>query len=153
LRYGSVFLKSKDNLSGIPLDSNATLTAAKQYRIQNVMLGLYYIRPLGAKFSVSARLMAGLVFATTPEYKLSYKFEDASRNFDQNIRKGSTSGPGYIVGIGGSYTLSKIIDLSLNVDYNYSKPEFDRTVLGERIKYKQTLAVLGVNVGIAFKLK
>jgi len=153
LRYGSNFLKSKNDLSSIPVDSNATLSVDKQYRIQNVMFGLYYMKPIGEKFSIYAKVMIGLVFATTPEYKLDYQYDDPSQNFQQNIRKGSTSGPGYLVGIGGSYYLGELIDLTLNVDYNYSKPEFDRTILGQRVKYKQSLAILGVNIGIAFKLK
>ncbi len=153
LRFGGSFIKSKDDLSGLVPDSNASLKADGLYKIQNVMIGLYYIRTLGQKFSVIGKLMTGVVFATTPEYKLYYEFEDTSKNYDLDIRGGSTSGPGFLIGIGGIYSLGKIIDLSLNLDYNYSKPEFDRTLLGERIKYKQRLVILGVNVGIAFKLK
>ncbi|HTB06581.1 MAG TPA: hypothetical protein VK806_06460 [Bacteroidia bacterium] len=110
--------------------------SAKNYTAMQYMAGPYFSMPIGHKFSVNARAMAGLVSINYPTQTTNSSTNTSSQWFNYTSFAAETetstinsttqvSGPNsssfaYMAGIGSTYKLGRKTTLALNVAYTGS---------------------------------
>jgi hypothetical protein len=130
-----------------------TLTASGKYSTYNFFVGPIFSYPKG-KFTFNAKVLGGLVYAVTPEYKVDIE-DQLDATFYQ--RSASAATFGVQTGLSISYALTANLGLKIGVDYTYSKPNFSITNenrdvnVGRKItEYNQVFSTFNSNVGIIY---
>ncbi len=130
-----------------------TLKATGKYSTYNFLVGPIFSFIKG-KFTFNAKVLGGLVYAVTPEYKVDIE-DQLEATFYQ--RSSSTVTYGIQTGLAISYALSNNLGLKIGVDYSYSKPNFSITNenrninVGRKItEYDQVFSIFNSNLGIVY---
>jgi outer membrane protein W len=159
VKYGNHDLRGIDSLSQgyeESFDVDTTRTTHTSYKIWSFMPGLYYHLGLASKLSFTARFLAGLAAASTPE--ITVTIEDGGV-FDPPVEQYSASkiAPAFDAGLGLSYALNRSLLINLQADYFYTKPDFSisnshrNTNAGREVyQYDQPLTSVNASVGIAY---
>lgn len=159
INYVTYKTRNLDTLSGgyrESFDVDQVTTAANSYKIWNFLPGLYFKFPAGNKLSVTARALAGVTHASTPQY--SVDVEDGGVDDGTFYQKSATKTSfAFSAGAGLSYPVIKCLAINLRGDYFYSKPDFTientqrQNSAGRLVSnYNQPLAGVNVSLGIAF---
>jgi opacity protein-like surface antigen len=159
LSYGTYNLKNVNALSQgyqESFDVDTTRTTPTNYKVLNLLPGLYFNYPVLKKLSVTARALVGITYATTPQ--ISVSIEDGGV-FDPPIVQESDSKTAFAfdVGAGLSYAIKKCLAVNLKADYFYTEPDFtiDNTKRNnnagrEITTYNQPLSAINISLGVAF---
>jgi hypothetical protein len=130
-----------------------TLKASGNYSIYNFLVGPIFSISKG-KFSFNAKVLGGLVYAVTPEYKVDIE-DQLDATFYQRSATAATFG--VQTGLSFSYLLTDHLGLKVGVDYNYSKPNFSITNenrevnVGRKItEYNQKITILNTSLGVIY---
>jgi len=130
-----------------------TLTASGKYSMYNFFVGPIFSYPKG-KFIFNAKVLGGLVYAVTPEYKVDIE-DQLEATFYQRAASASTFGLQTSLSI--NYLLTDNISLKLGVDCIYTKPNFsiinenrDANVGRKITEYHQVFTSLNTNFGISY---
>ena len=161
-RYGTYGMKGVDSLSQgyeESFDVDTTRTTHTHYTMWSIMPGLYFELPLSGKWSFTARALAGVAHASTPQILVT--IEDGGV-FDKPVEQYSASKMAFAadLGAGLSYSINRCLALALRVDYSYTKPDFtiDNAArlnnAGREINsYDEPLSSLNVSLGIAYRFR
>jgi len=158
-KYGSYNLHGMDSLSygyEQSFDVDTTRLTHTDYKIWNIMPGLYYQLQIAKKLSLTARGLIGISIASTPQINVT--IEDGGV-FDPPVIQYSSSKTSFAFdgGIGLRYRITKCLAINLNGDYFYTKPDFvinnsprvnnaGREIYG----YNQPLTSINTSLGIAY---
>ena len=130
-----------------------TLTASGKYSSYNFMVGPMISYPIG-KFTFNAKVLGGLTYMITPEYKVDIE-DQLDATFYQ--RSSSAATFGFQTELSIDYSLSDNLGLKLGIDYSYAKPSFtitneNREVnVGRKItEYNQAFTALNTHLGIVY---
>lgn len=164
VNYGTYKNKGLSEISNGYIESyeySKVATEATRYKTVNFLAGLYYNVPVG-KLSITARTLAGITRAKTPEITLSTWGDDDTYDGDITQQSASKTAFGLDGGIGLSYPVYKKFSVALRGDYFYSKPNFDPiTYTGvnnpqddARVisKYNEPLSGVNITLGITYAL-
>lgn len=157
--YATYKTKNLDVLSGgyrESFDVDQVTTTANSYKVWSFMPGLYFDFPLQKRLSFTARVLAGLTGATTPD--ITVDVEDGGVDdgtFEQ--KSSSKTAFGFDAGVGLSYAITKCIGITLRGDYFYSKPDFTientarHNSAGRLVnEYNQPIAGISTFLGVAY---
>jgi opacity protein-like surface antigen len=160
IKYGTYSLKHVDSLSQgyeESFDVDTTRTTTTDYKMWAVMPGLYFDLPLAKKFDLTARGLAGIAHASTPNITVS--IEDGGV-FDQSVVQGSASKIAFAfdLGAGFRYQVTHCLAIDARADYFYTKPDFAIPNSGrnnnagrEVSSYDQPLESVNFSLGIAYQ--
>ena len=98
-----------------------TLTASGKYSAYNFMVGPMISYPKG-KFTFNAKVLGGLTYMITPEYKVDIE-DQLDATFYQ--RSSSAATFGFQTELSIDYSLSDNLGLKLGIDYSYAKPSLN----------------------------
>ena len=158
-KYGSYNLHGMDSLSygyEKSFDVDTTRLTHSDYKLWSIMPGLYYNLMVAKKLSLTARALAGISHATTPQ--ITVTIEDGGV-FDPPVVQYSSSQTSFAfdLGAGLRYMINKCLAIDLNGDYYYTKPDFTinnssrvNNAGREITEYNQPLASINVSLGIAY---
>jgi opacity protein-like surface antigen len=158
-KYGSYNLHGMDSLSygyEQSFDVDTTRLTHTDYKLWSIMPGLYYNLMVAKKLSLTARALAGISHATTPQ--ITVTIEDGGV-FDPPVVQYSSSQTSFAfdLGAGLRYMINKCLAIDLTGDYYYTKPDFTITNSSrvnnagrEITEYNQPLASINVSLGIAY---
>jgi hypothetical protein len=159
IKYGTYKLQHVDSLSQgyeESFDVDTTRTTTSDYKMWSIMPGLYFDLPLAKKFDVTARALAGIAHASTPNITVS--IEDGGV-FDQSVVQGSASKVAFAfdLGAGFRYHITQCLAIDARADYFYTKPDFTIPNSGrnnnagrEVSNYDQALSSVNFSLGIAY---
>lgn len=132
---------------------SVTLSVSKKYTSSYFMLGPVFSLPKG-KFTFNAKILGGLVYLITPEYKVDIE-DQLDATFYQRSSTATTFGIQTELSI--NYSLSDNLGLKIGIDYAYSKPNFSITNenrevnVGRKItEYNQVFSTFNSNIGIVY---
>jgi hypothetical protein len=157
--YATYNIKDLDVLSGgyrESFDVDRVTTTASSYKMLNVLAGLYFNFPVISKWSVTARALAGITDASTPE--ITVDVEDGGVD-DGTFEQKQSNKTAFALngGIGIRYKILKCFAINLRGDYFYSKPDFkientERHNSAGRLvnEYSQPLSGINVSLGVAY---
>ncbi|QES88381.1 outer membrane beta-barrel protein [Rhizosphaericola mali] len=164
INYGTYKNKNLSTISDGYIESyeySKVAASATRYKATNFLAGLYYNFPIG-KLSITARTLAGITHAKTPEITLSTWGDDDTYDGDITQHSASKTTFGLDGGIGLSYPVYKKFSVALRGDYFYSKPNFDPINYSgvnnpqedARVisKYHEPLAGVNITFGITYSL-
>ncbi len=159
ISYGTYKTKNLDTLSGgyrESFDVDQVITSANSYEILNVLPGLYFNFPVDKNLSITARTLAGITSAKTPQYAVSVKdggVEDGTF-YQESAFKTAFA---FNVGAGVSYDIFKQLFVDLRADYFYSKPDFTientqrQNAAGRLItSYNEPLQGANITLGVSY---
>ncbi len=156
--YGSYHFKDINELSSgyqQSFDVDTIRTKATNYKMWKFMPGLYFDLPFGKKLSFTARALAGMAQATTPQ--ISVDVEDGGID-DGTFEQLSASKTAFAfdLGAGLTYRVYKCLGISLRTDFFYTKPDFVITntlrnnAAGRYVpEYNEALAGINVSLGVS----
>ena len=139
------------------LDSTTVDTKGSNYSL-NLLIGPIYSFSVGKKknISIDSRILAGFVSAHLAGNQVFFE-DQAASTFSQNTATANTFG--LQLGSGARYSVSTHVGVSLNVDYFYSKPDFQISYenrnnnAGRWVKnYNQPINGLNTNLSIVYLL-
>jgi opacity protein-like surface antigen len=159
INYATYKTRDLDTLSGgyrESFDVDQVTTTANSYKIWNFLPGLYFKFPAGKKLSVTAKALAGITHATTPQY--SVDVEDGGVDDGTFYQKSATKTSfAFAAGAGLSYPVTKCFAINLLGDYFYSRPDFTiensarENAAGRLVtNYNQPLSGINISLGVAF---
>lgn len=130
---------------------DATVRAQGNNQTFSYMVGGYYSYPFCSKFAVDIRAMTGLVRAQLAGYEVQLE-DNASSAFQQKTANANTIG--FQAGAAARYNFSKHFGLMFNLDYYYSKPDFEienvnRTNYAGRLLTSYNEPIAGVNANFS----
>jgi opacity protein-like surface antigen len=139
-------------------DVDSVHTTAGSYTIFNFLPGIYFNYPIVKKLSVTARALAGITSATTPNIAVAvYDGGIYDGTFEQ--KSATKSAFGFDLGAGLGYSVTKSWAVNLRADYFYSKPDFtiNNTLRQNRAgrlvtEYNQPLTSINFSLGVAYVL-
>jgi opacity protein-like surface antigen len=158
ISYATYKTKDLDTLSGgyqESFDVDQVTTTANSYKIWNFLPGLYFKFPAGKKLSVTGRALAGITYASTPQYSVDVEDGgvDDGTFYQKSANKTSFA---FAAGAGLSYPLMKCFAINLHGDYFYSKPDFTiensarENAAGRLVtNYNEPLSGINVSLGVA----
>ena len=158
-RYGSYNLKGVDSLSQgyeESFDVDTTRTNVTDYKMWSILPGLYFNQALTKRLDLTARLMAGIAHAMTPN--ITVGIEDG-QVFDPSVIQGSASATAFAadLGLGLAYRIYHGLDVHVRADYFYTKPDFtipnsNRNNNAGRLvtRYDQPLENVNFSAGLAY---
>lgn len=161
-RYGTYNVKGIDSLSQgyeESFDVDQTSTTATHYTMWTVTPGLYFSLPLARKFAFTARALAGISHATTPQIVVG--IEDGGVQ-DPPVIQHPASKTAFVADLGAGlrYNVLRCLALELRADYAYTKPDFTIANDGrnnnagrEVTRYDQPLAAVNAALGVAYVFK
>jgi len=123
--------------------------------ISRGILGGIFIKTLITNLiSFETRALVGYSKSYSPEIEL--RLSDGINHFKATIVKDDEKSLSFSVGAGLNYNVKNNLVISLNVDYYYTKPEFEITTISEFIpsstdKNEQKFNILNTNMGIEYK--
>lgn len=130
-----------------------TLTASGRYSAYNFLVGPIFSYPKG-KFTFNAKVLGGLVYMLTPEYKVDIE-DQLDATFYQRSAKVSTFG--IQTGLSLQYSISNNLGLKFGIDYSFSRPNFSITNenrevnVGRKItEYHQAFTSFNTNLGVVY---
>ena len=130
-----------------------TLTASGKYSAYNFLVGPIFSYPKG-KFTFNAKVLGGLVYMLTPEYKVDIE-DQLDATFYQRSAKVTTFG--IQTGLSLQYSISNNLGLKFGIDYSFSRPNFSITNdnrdvnVGRKItEYYQAFTTFTSNLGIVY---
>ena len=130
-----------------------TLTASGRYSAYNFLVGPIFSYPKG-KFTFNAKVLGGLVYMLTPEYKVDIE-DQLDATFYQRSAKVATFG--IQTGLSLQYSISNNLGLKFGIDYSFSRPNFSITNenrdvnVGRKIKeYHQAFTSFNTNLGVVY---
>ncbi|HEV3223457.1 MAG TPA: outer membrane beta-barrel protein [Puia sp.] len=161
INYASYKIKDLGTLSSgyqQSFDVDSVHTTAGSYTIFNFLPGIYFNYPIAKKLSVSARALAGITSATTPNIAVAvYDGGIYDGTFEQ--KSATKSAFGFDLGAGLGYSITKSWAVNLRADYFYSKPDFtiNNTLRQNRAgrlvtEYNQPLTSMNYSFGVAYIL-
>jgi hypothetical protein len=122
------------------------------YRVRTYSAGFYYKKQLSGKFSFTAKLAGGLLWAQTPDQLYSVSFFGASNYVTYKITPSRDSKAMFQPGIACEYKLFEQVYLSLNADYTISVPGFQFKTSTSSYVRKLTFSYVNAMLGIDFRL-
>jgi hypothetical protein len=157
--YSVYNLKNVDSLSQgyqQSFDVDTTRTTPTNYKIWDILPGLYFNYPITKRFSVAARGLVGIAHATTPQ--ITVTIEDGGVFDNPAIQyPSSKTAFAFDFGAGFSYKVIECLAINLKADYFYTKPDFTITNsarvnnAGREIsEYDQPLAAINATLGVAY---
>ena len=137
-------------------DVDQVTTSANSYKIWNFMPGLYFNIPVWKKLAVTARALAGVSHATTPDISVDVVDSDIDDGtFEQ--KSASKTAFAFDFGAGLSYPVMKCLAISVKADFFDTKPNFSientsrQNSAGRLINsYNQPLTAVNVSLGVAY---
>lgn len=130
-----------------------TLTASGKYSSYNFMVGPMISYPKG-KFTFNAKVLGGLAYLITPEYKIDVE-DQLDATFYQRSANSATFG--FQTELSINYSLLDNLGLELGIDYSYAKPSFSITNenrevnVGRKItEYNHAFTALNTHFGIVY---
>lgn len=137
-------------------DVDQVTTSANSYKIWDFMPGLYFNIPVWKKLAVTARALAGVSHATTPDISVDVVDSDIDDGtFEQ--KSASKTAFAFDFGAGLSYPVMKCLAISVKADFFDTKPNFSientsrQNSAGRLINsYNQPLTAVNVSLGVAY---
>jgi opacity protein-like surface antigen len=159
-KYGVHSLKGVDSLSQgyeESFDVDQTSTTATNYKIWSIMPGLYFDLPLARKWGFTARALAGVAHASSPEINVG--IEDGGVTDPAVVQESASRTTfAFDLGAGLRYSLTRHLAIDLRADYFYTKPDLSIENTGrnnnagrEVSEYNQPMASVNVSLGIAYQ--
>ena len=137
------------------LDSTTVNVKGSNYSV-NLLAGPYYSAAVNKKIHIDSRLLVGFINAHLAGNTVLFE-DQAASTFTQNSASANTFG--FQFGTGVRYDIWKHFGVMLNVDYFYSKPDFQITYenrnnsAGRWIKnYDQPITGINTNLTIVYQL-
>jgi hypothetical protein len=121
------------------------------YRVCTISAGFYYLEPISDKFSFSAKLAGGLLWAQTPDQLYSASFFDESNYITYKITPSSDTKAMFQPGLTCEYKLFEQVCLSLNADYTIAVPGFPFKTSTSSYVRKLTFSYVNAMLGIDFR--
>lgn len=128
----------------------------RSWDLVGFLAGVLYERPLAKKFVANARLLLGIIQASTSDLSLT---ETGGAVFKDNRKSGTSLS--YSFSVGGVYPIGRLIDVVGNFEYIYAKPSFDNVNTKTDSKgniieknshsVSQNLTLLAFNFGVSVK--
>jgi hypothetical protein len=158
-KYGSYSLKGVDSLSQgyeESFDVDTTRTSVTNYKMWTIMPGLYFNLPLAKKFSLTARALAGIADAKTPQ--ITVGIEDGGIEDPPAIQY-SASKVAFAtdLGVGLKYMICKAVAINARADYFYTKPDFaignskrNNNAGREIASYNEPLESVNFSLGVSY---
>jgi len=120
---------------------------SEAYRIFNVFGSVLYQKELNDKFSITASLGAGMIYAETPHQFFRARHYLVGNNYFEVTVAGDYSIM-YHAGIDAEYRLKESWSIIGGTKFNYSKTQFVFTVPGQDNRIdKRTIAILDAFIG------
>ncbi|HEU4718710.1 MAG TPA: hypothetical protein VFU15_12790, partial [Bacteroidia bacterium] len=133
---------------------STTVSVTGKYQFWNFFVGPYYSFPMN-KLTIDLRFVAGLVHASTPEFKVDLE-DQMNATFYQ--RSSTSNAFGFQAGAGLRYQLAGGLCAKLNADYYYAHPDFmitndNRVNSAGRLltEYKEPVSMINLNIGLAYQ--
>lgn len=137
-------------------DVDSVHTTAGNYKVWNIMPGIYYHLPIAKKLAFTARALAGITTVTTPMIDVSIN-DGGIHDGDIYQQKATKTSYAFDLGAGLSYKVMKCLAVNLRADYFYSKPDIAITntgranAVGRRVdQYNEAFMGLNVSLGVAY---
>lgn len=158
-KYGTYDLKGIDSLSQgyeESFDVDTTRTAVTNYKVWSVLPGIYFNEQLTKKLAFTARALAGIAHASTPD--ITVGIEDGGVP-DPPVTQASASRTAFALdgGVGLQYQVIRCMLIRLRADYFYTKPDFSIANSGrnnnagrEVNDYDQALSSFNFSLGVAY---
>ena len=130
---------------------NNVVVRSEPYLIITAMVGPYFQLPVSSRFSLSAKLLGGLLFGKTPHqlykpdyYLLPNNWAEITSAIDWKFS--------WQTGIGAKYNLSSCVDLVIDTDLYYDQLSFNfSTSQGVRTD-KRTIYFINATVGFRINI-
>ncbi|HEV3251030.1 MAG TPA: outer membrane beta-barrel protein [Puia sp.] len=137
-------------------DVDSVNTTAGNYRIWNLMPGVYFNYGIQSKLSFTGRALVGITHVTTPRIAVAV-FDGGIYDGTPEQKEASKTSYIFDVGAGLSYRVIKSVGINLKADYFYSKPDISiqntlrQNRAGRRVdEYDQPLSGLNISLGAAY---
>jgi len=137
-------------------DVDSVHTTAGNYKVWNIMPGIYYNLPIAKKLAFTARALVGITNVTTPLIDVSIN-DGGIHDGDIYQEKATKTSYAFDLGAGLSYKVTKCVAINLRADYFYSKPDIAinntarANAAGRRIdQYNEPLMGLNASLGVAY---
>ncbi|HXB39742.1 MAG TPA: outer membrane beta-barrel protein [Bacteroidia bacterium] len=165
LGVGGVFSFASFNVTGLQTMSDGfkhdfgvdsiAVTVTTKYNFFNYLVGPYFAYPY-KKFTFDARVVAGFVYVTTPEFDIFVEDGGKPHPCAQNIS--SAGAFGFQAGLGVRYSITNRIGLKLGADYYSTNPNItiqnsNRPIAGARLltNYHEPISMMNINLGLIYQ--
>ena len=145
-------------------DVDSVHTNAGNYKVWNIMPGIYYNLPIAKKLAFTARALVGITNVSTPQIDVSIN-DGGIHDSDLHQEKATKTSYAFDLGAGLSYRVIKCLAINLRADYFYSKPDIainnvsiaagtnsvHSNSVGRRVdQYNEALMGANVSLGVAY---
>jgi len=161
-KYGTYSLKGIDSLSQgyeESFDVDQTTTSVTSYKLWSIMPGIYYDWHFVKRLALTARVLAGIAHASTPEINVAIEdggVEDPAV-VQESARKTAFAADG---GVGLNYDVLRFLRVRLKADYFFTKPAISIVNAGrnnnagrEVNEYDQALSSVSFSLGVAYTFR
>ncbi len=127
---------------------------AGNYKSSGMLTGLFIKTFLTNLICFETRALVGYSESYSPEIEM--RLSDGISIFEATIIKDDAKSASYMIGAGLNYSVKNNFVISLNIDYYYTKPEFETTTVSELVpsstnKNEQKFNILNTNIGIGYE--
>jgi len=115
------------------------------------MAGPYYQYPVGKNFSLTGKLLCGLLYGQTPYQLYKPDFFGVSVPYYE-ITQAKDWKFAWLAGAALSYEISACVDLAFDADVMYNKLEFNFQTATDIRTEKRTFAIVNLTLGLRIKI-
>lgn len=128
------------------------------WKTQSSLLGIYGNLSLSKSSHFEAKILAGIMHASSPQYLINYWRSDTYKTITENISSGSSNGFAYSFSGMLHFYFWKHFSFSMGLEYHHSQMDFDDSVIDSNINgvtpsyINQKIKFINLNFGLGIKI-